>query len=469
MGRPHARTFDRYDRREIWQKDKDHYVHPWPAFESAEEGCLVIAESEGAYVYDADGRRYLDGIAGMWCVNVGYANEEMVAAIADQARRLAYYSPFTDTTTAPAALLAAKLAETAPGSLNRVFFSTGGSTANDTAVRIIHFYNHRRGKPEKKHIITLADAYHGSTFLTISLDGKEDDRSAFHYIDDIVHRISSPNRYRRPAGTTLEEFNDLLIEELEAKILEIGPENVACLFAEPILGSGGVIVPPPGYHRRALEVCHKYDVLYVADEVVTAFGRLGHIFASQDVFDVTPDVITCAKGLTSGYAPLGATLFTEEIYEIVSLPDASAPFSHGFTYSGHPVSCAAALKSIEILEHDKILQNVLEVGPYFEKQLASLLELPLVGDVRGSHFMMCIENVADRQTKELIALEADVGKRIANACEARGLMVRPIGHLNVLSPPLILDRNQVDFCVDVLRESILATADGLTREGYLRE
>jgi putrescine aminotransferase len=467
MGRPHARTFDRYNSRELWQKDKDHYVHPWPAFESADEGCLVITESDGAYVYDADGRRYLDGIAGMWCVNVGYANEKMVQAIADQARRLAYYSPFTDTTTAPATLLAEKLAVSAPGSLNRVFFSTGGSTANDTAIRFIHYYNHRRGKPEKKHIITLTDAYHGSTFLTISLDGKADDRSAFHYIDDIVHRISSPNRYRRPAGTTLEEFCDLLIEELEAKILEVGPENVACFFAEPILGSGGVIVPPPGYHRRALEVCHKYDVLYVADEVVTGFGRLGHLFASNDVFEMTPDVITCAKGLTSGYAPLGATLFSEEIYEVLSVPDASAPLSHGFTYSGHPVSCAAALKSIEILEEDGVLQNVRDVGPYFEKQLANLLDLPLVGDVRGNHFMMCIENVADKQTKELISLEADVGKRIANACEARGLMVRPIGHLNVLSPPLILNRDQVDFCVDVLRESILATTDELVREGYL--
>jgi adenosylmethionine-8-amino-7-oxononanoate aminotransferase len=182
---------------------------------------------------------------------------------------------------------------------------------------------------------------------------------------------------------------------------------------------------------------------------------------------MTPDVITCAKGLTSGYAPLGATLFSEEIYEVLSVPDASAPLSHGFTYSGHPVSCAAALKSIEILEEDGVLQNVRDVGPYFEKQLANLLDLPLVGDVRGNHFMMCIENVADKQTKELISLEADVGKRIANACEARGLMVRPIGHLNVLSPPLILNRDQVDFCVDVLRESILATTDELVREGYL--
>jgi adenosylmethionine-8-amino-7-oxononanoate aminotransferase len=469
MERPKPRSFERYDTQAIQQKDKNHFIHPWAEFGAADkEGRLAIAESAGAYVYDSDGNRYLDGIAGMWCVNVGYANEEMVRAIAEQARRLAYYSPFCDTTTPPGAELAARLAELAPGSLNRVFFSTGGSTANDTAVRLIHYYYHRKGKPEKKHVVCLRDAYHGSTFLTMSLDGKQDDRSAFHYVDDIVHRVSSPNRYRRPAGTTLEEFCDLLIRELEAKILEIGRERVACFIAEPVLGAGGVIVPPPGYHRRAFEVCRKYDVLYVSDEVVTAFGRLGHMFASQDVFDVTPDVISCAKGLTSGYVPLGATLFSEEIYETLSVPDATKPLSHGFTYSGHPVSCVAALKSIEILERDGILENVREVGPYFEKQLASLLDLPLVGDVRGSHFMMCVENVADKQTKELLPEVANVGERIADQCEERGLLVRPIGHLNVLSPPLILDRDEVDFCVEVLKESILATADELAREGFWR-
>jgi putrescine---pyruvate transaminase len=465
MGRPNASSFARYDTQDLWKKDKDHFIHPWHAFEAPDDGCLVIAESDGAYVYDADGKRYLDGIAGMWCVNIGYANEEMVQAIAGQARKLAYYSPFVDTTTPPGAELAAKLAELAPGSLNRVFFATGGSTANDTAVRFIHYYNHRRGKPEKAHIICLEEAYHGSTFLTMSLDGKKSDRSAFRYVDDIVHRVSCPNRYRRPEGTSLEEFGDLLIAELEAKIVEIGPERVACFLLEPIQGAGGVNVPPPGYHQRAFEVCRKYDVLYVADEVVTAFGRLGHYFASESVFGVKPDVITCAKGLTSGYAPLGATLISEEMFQTLSVPDLELPLSHGFTYSGHPVSCAAALKSIEILERDGILQNVREVGPYFEKKLASLLELPMVGDVRGSHFMMCVENVANKATKAMIPIEENVGKRISDACEARGLIVRPIDHLNVLSPPLILTKDQADFCVDVLRESILETADALVREG----
>ena len=322
---------------------------------------------------------------------------------------------------------------------------------------------------EGDNIISLEDAYHGSTFLSISLDGKKDDRSAFHYVDDIVHRISSPNRYRRPAGTTLEEFCDQLVAEFEAKIIELGPENVAAFFAEPIMGSGGVIEQPPGYHKRMQAVCRRHEMLYVSDEVVTGFGRLGHYFASEAVFDIVPDVISCAKGLTSGYAPLGATLFSDEIYDVVSVPSATAPLSHGFTYSGHPVSCAAALTSIRILEHDGILQNVRDVGPYFEKKLASLLDLPLVGDVRGSHFMMCIENVANKQTKELLSYEANVGQRIADECEKRGLMVRPVGHLNILSPPLILTREQVDFCVDVLRESIMATADGLTREGLWRD
>jgi adenosylmethionine-8-amino-7-oxononanoate aminotransferase len=261
---------------------------------------------------------------------------------------------------------------------------------------------------------------------------------------------------------TVEEFCDQKVADLEDKILELGPENVACFVAEPIMGAGGVIVPPSGYHRRTWEVCQKYGVLYISDEVVTAFGRLGEMFASESVFDVTPDVIICAKGITSGYLPLGATLFSDEIYEVISVPQAEgAMFTHGLTYSGHPVCCAAGLKNIEIMEREDICGHVREVGPYLEAQLATLLDLPIVGDVRGKNFMMCVENVANQETKELLPAEVKIGKRIAEHCQNRGLMVRPLAHLNILSPPLILSREQIDTVVDTLRESIIATMDDL--------
>ncbi len=458
------------DAHALWRKDHDHLIHPFTHFPTFEkEGALVIDRGEGAYVFDAQGRRYLDGIAGIWCVNIGHGNEEIAARIGDQAKRLAFFNTFVDTTNPPAAELAAELARLAPSHLNRVFFDTGGSAANDTAVRVIHFYFNRLGKPKKKKLISRIDAYHGSSYLTMALTGKFDDHHGFDLPEDLVHYVSCPNPYRREEGVTPEAYCDQLVVELEEKILEVGPENVAAFFAEPIMGAGGVIVPPPGYQRRTAEVCRRHDVLYVSDEVVTAFGRLGHMFSSESVFGIEPDVITSAKGLTSGYAPLGASLFSDEIYDVISRPGSDMDwFNHGFTYSGHAVCCAAALANIEIMEREGICEHVREVGPYFEKRLASLEDLPLVGDVRGSHFMLCVESVADKRTKELLPASVAIGKRIADHCELRGLIVRPIGHLNVISPPLILSRDQIDELVDILGESIRATADDLVREGLWR-
>jgi adenosylmethionine-8-amino-7-oxononanoate aminotransferase len=463
-------TKHHYDTEALWRQDVDHYIHPWTDFSTfKEEGSLIMAESEGAYVIDSEGNRYIDGIGGLWCVNIGYANEEMAQAIAEQVRRITYYSTFTHLTTPPAAELASKLAELTPGKLNHVFYGTGGSMSNDTAIRIIHFYFNRLGKRNKKKIISRTDGYHGSTYLAMTLTGIEFDHQGFDLVPDLVHHIPAPNPYRRPDGMSLEAFCDEKVADLENKILELGPENVACFIAEPIMGAGGVIVPPPGYHRRTREVCDRYEVLYISDEVVTGFGRLGHFFASESVFDFVPDIITCAKGISSGYVPLSATLLSEAMYDVISVPQSEgAMFTHGFTYSGHPISCAAGLKNIEIMERDDICGYVRDVGPYLEEQLASLLEHPIVGDVRGSHFMMCIENVADKETKALLPAEAAIGNRIAAHCQSRGVIVRPIAHLNVLSPPLILTRQQIDTVVEVLHDSIRATQDDLIREGIWR-
>ena len=463
-------TDEQYDTGTLWKQDRDHYIHPWTDFSTfKQEGSLVMAESEGAYVYDSDGNRYLDGIGGLWCVNIGYGNEEMAQAIAEQVRRIPYYSTFTHLTTPPAAELAAKLAELTPGNLNHVFYGTGGSMSNDTAIRIIHFYFNRLGRKKKKKIISRIDGYHGSTYLAMSMTGVKFDHQGFDLAPDLVHHIPSPNTYRRPDGMSEDEFCREKAADLENKILELGAENVACFIAEPIMGAGGVIVPPKGYHRLTREICDKYEVLYISDEVVTGFGRLGHFFASEAVFNFEPDVITCAKGISSGYLPLSATLLSQDIYEVISVPQAEgALFTHGFTYSGHPVACAAGLKNVQIMERDDICGHVREMGPYFEEQLQTLREYPIVGDVRGSHFMMCIENVADRETKALLPDEAEIGNRIARHCQNRGVIVRPLAHLNVLSPPLILNREQIDTMVEVLHESIRETMNELTREGLLQ-
>jgi adenosylmethionine-8-amino-7-oxononanoate aminotransferase len=453
----------------IRQLDFAHHLHPFTDFASfAADELQVIASAEGAYVIDSDGNRYLDGLGGLWCVNIGHGRAEMADAIAQQARKLDYYSTFVAQTSAPPAQLAAKLASLAPAPFNHVFFGTSGSDANDTAVRLIHFYFNRLGKRSKKKLITRHDGYHGTSFLAMSLTGIAYDHIGFDLVaGDLIHRVSSPSLYRRPEGLTEAEFLDTLAQEFERKILELGPDNVAAFFAEPIMGAGGVLVAPSGYHRRMLDICRKYDVLYVSDEVVTAFGRLGHFFASENAFGIVPDIITCAKGITSGYVPLSATLVSDKIYEVIKVPQApGAMFTHGYTYSGHPVCCAAALKNIEIMEREDLCGHIRNVGPYFERRLKELLDLPIVGDVRGSHFMLCVESVANKHTKELFAPEVGVGKRIATAAQKRGLLVRPIGHLNILSPPLILQTADIDMLVDTLRAAVKEVADGLTREGH---
>ena len=465
---PRANT--QYDSKEIWRKDKEHHLHPWTDFSTfREKGSLILADAEGAYVSDAEGNQYLDGIAGLWCVNVGYGRREIAQAMAEQAEKMVYYSSFGHHTSIPAAELAHKLASLAPGNLNHIQFGTGGSMANDTAIRMIHFYFNRLGKYSKKKIITRHDGYHGSTYLAMSMTGVAFDHQGFDIIEDgLIQRISAPNTYRRPEGMSESEFCDALVKEFEDKINELGAENVAAFIAEPIMGAGGVIVAPDGYHVKMKKVCEQNEILYVADEVVTAFGRLGHFFASEDVFNMVPDIITSAKGLSSAYAPLSATILSDAFYDVISVPQADgAMLTHGFTYSGHPVCCAAALKNIEIIEREDLCGHIREVGPYLEQQLATLNDLDIVGDVRGSHFMMCVENVANKETKELLAPEVQVGNRIADACEKRGVLVRPIAHLNVLSPPLVLNTDQIDTLVSTLRESIEEVTGDLSKQGVL--
>jgi adenosylmethionine-8-amino-7-oxononanoate aminotransferase len=460
---------NRFNAQDLWQKDHDHFLHPWTHFDSfKKEGSLVIVEGEGCYITDVNGKRYLDGLGGMWCVNIGYGRNEMADAIAEQARQLAYANAFVDMTNAPAAELAAKLASLAPGALNHVAFSTCGSTANDTAIRLAHFYHARRGQSSRQHIISRLNSYHGSTYLTISVGNRSGDRTPnFHYIGDFIHHLSAPYPYRRPEGLSEDQFTDHLVEEFKAKIVELGPDNIAAFIAEPIQGSGGVVTPPRGYLKRMWEVAKENGILFIADEVVTAFGRLGHWFAARDVFGIEPDMIVSAKGLTSGYLPLGVTIYSDAVHEAISRPGPDVWFAHGFTYSGHPVCCAAALKNIEIIEREDLLVHARKVGDHFERRLKELEALRLVGEVRGMRLMMCVEFVADKATKAHLPDEINISKRISNLCEERGLLVRPMGHLDVMSPPLTLSIKEADFLVDTLRGAIEEVTHDLVKGGLL--
>jgi len=455
---------------EIIDKDNRHTLHPWADLaNAATEGDLVITKGSGCHVYDSDGNKYLDGIAGMWCVNVGYGNREMADAIARQAEKLVYYTPFGAMTNPLSAELAKVLADLTPGDLNRVQFTTGGSGAVESAIRFVHFYFKALGKPEKKHVISRTESYHGSSYLAASLSGKEVDRTYFHYMSDIVHHVSGPNPYRREEHLSLSEYCRQLIDEFEQKILEIGPDRVACFIAEPIMGSGGVLLPPPGYHKKMKQVCEKYEVLYILDEVVTAFGRLGHFFSAEPVWGIVPDLITCAKGVTSGYQPMGAVIISDALFDRISgenAPD-SAYFTNGFTYSGHPVACAAALKNIEIIKRDNLCAHVRDVGPYFIERLKTLEQYEIVGETRGDHLMACVEcnisgNKLAAEEKDMIAAQI-----VDEFCEKEGLIVRPYEALLILSPPLIIDRDNIDDLVAILGRSIEKATVVLKAQGLI--
>ena len=447
---------------EIHEKDKL-VLHPYENLK--DRGTYkrkLIVKSDNIYLYDEDGKRYIDGPGGMWCNNIGHGNKEIAEAIKNQIETMDYCSPFSESSER-AAELASVLSELSPGDLNTVFFTPDGSSANETALRFIMLYNNILGRPEKKHIISRDRAYHGSTYLTGSITGKDREKNNFDFESTFIHHVGSPNPYRRKDNQTVDDFCDEKVKEFEDKILEIGPNKVAAYIAEPVLASGGCIVPPKNYIKRFWEICKKHDVLYISDEVVTGFGRLGHFFCSQEEFGIIPDIITSAKGITSGYIPLGAVLISDKLMKDISKDSSS--FFHGFTYSGHPVSCAAALKNIEIIKRDKILDHVKNIAPYFHQKLKTLYSLPIVGDVRGMGLMAGIECVIDKDSKNPLILDLAIASRIDEESLKLGLIIRPIYHICVLSPALIITKEQIDDLVDKLHQAISNATKKLEIEG----
>ena len=448
---------DRTD--EILRQDR-HLVHSFSDLHSlSEDGArTVISAAEGAYVFNEQGDRFLDGMAGLWCVNVGHGRPEIASAVADQLNTLDYFSTFYNLTHPTAAQLSERLVQLTPDNLNSVYFANSGSVANDTAVRVLHYYYNRLGQHRKKKILSRIGAYHGSTHLAIAMTTPAY-REGWESAEELVHFLSSPCAYHHRGDISESEFCDFLIDEMVRDIEKVGAENIAAFIAEPIMGAGGVLVPPAGYHQRTAQICKDYEIKLISDEVVTAFGRLGHMFASESVFRIKPDIITTAKGLSSGYQPISATFFSDEIQQVVAAE--GNRFLHGMTYSGHPACCAAALANLDILENENVCQHVQKLGPLFESKLKELTDLDIVGDVRGSHFMMGLEFVKNKTTGEYYDEEIAVGMRVSKHAQRRGLIVRPLGAMIVLSPPLILSSAQVEEIAQTLRESIVATIDEL--------
>ena len=436
------------------QKADNVFVHPWEEIESyGGNARTVVADGEGVYVRDSRGNRLLDGPGGMWCVNVGHGSAEIAEAMREQAAALSYASAWS-LTNPPAARLAEKLSALAPGDINNVFLTTGGSTATDSALRFVMFRNNYLGRGEKKHFISRVNAYHGSTFLAASVSGKGRDKN-YQDFHPSVHFIADP---ACAPGQSPADCVRAKAEELEETILRVGADKVAAFIAEPVMGSGGVIIPPPGYMEACLQVCRRHDVVFIADETVTAFGRLGHFFSCETVFNIVPDILICAKGLTSGYAPLGAMLIADRLLESMRGARPSGIFANGYTYSGHPVACAAALKNIEIMERPGFMEHARETGAHFQKKILELAELDAVADARAIGLMGCVEC---RPPAAADSLSADyaMGERIDNYCQQAGLLVRPLINMCVMSPPLIITREQIDEMTDILRRGILHVSE----------
>ena len=429
---------------------KDHLIQPWDEIKSlGSEIRPIISSAENIYLIDANGKKLIDAPAGMWCSQVGYGRKEIAQTMSDQAMMLSYNSPWY-TTSSPAALLSKKIADFTPGDLNHIFFTSGGSTAVDSALRFVQFYQHSRGKPDKKIILARLGGYHGSTHLAAACSGDLTSKPKFNLDQEPISFLSSPNPLKLPDGVSKEGFCDFLLDELRERIKELGADNIGALIAEPVQASGGVIIPPKNYAEGMVKICRDNDILYISDEVVTAFGRCGAWFASEEVFGIEPDIITFAKGITSGYIPLGGYAVSDKLLkEVTEKSPEDSTLSNGFTYSGHPVSCAVALTNIKIFEDDKILEHVKEIIPYFAEKLNKLSEMKIVKEVRTVGMLAAVECHSSDNAAEKLGLIID------KHCVELGMIVRPIGNICVMSPPLIITKQQIDDMVDILQEGIL--------------
>ncbi|MBT7956850.1 MAG: aspartate aminotransferase family protein [Rhodospirillaceae bacterium] len=440
----------------IANRDIENFLHPYTNLAAHQEtGPMVITRGEGVYVYDEAGKKYIEGLAGLWCTALGFDNKRLVEAATKAMEQLPFYHTFGSKSHSAAVDLAERLIEMAPVPMSKVFFANSGSEANDTAVKIIWYINNARGKPEKKKIIARHKAYHGVTLMTASLTGLPNNHRDFDLPLDRVLHTDCPHYYHfGEHGETEEEFASRCAENLRKLILNEGPETIAAFFAEPVMGGGGVIPPPATYFEKIQPILKEYDILFLADEVICGFGRTGNMFGTE-TYDLNPDMISVAKALSSGYLPISALMVSDEIFQLmVAESEKIGIFGHGFTYGGHPVPCAVALETLKIYEEMDLIGHVQATAPALQDGLAKLAEHPLVGEARGVGLLGALEVVKNKETREVFEVSDGIGAYLAGRAQANGLISRAMGDTLAFAPPLIIDNYQIQEMLAVVEQSL---------------
>ena len=443
--------------------DAAHHLHPFTDFQAlAARGSRIIVRAHGVWLEDSDGHRILDGMAGLWCVNLGYGREELIDAAASQMRELPYYNNFFQSTHPPAVELAGLIAEVAPARMSRVFFTNSGSEANDTMLRVIRRYWQIEGQPGRRIVISRRNAYHGSTVAGASLGGMAPMHAQLGgAVPDIEH-VERPDWFALGGNMDREAFGLKAAGWLAARIEALGPERVAAFIAEPIQGAGGVIVPPQSYWPEVRRVCERFGVLLALDEVICGFGRLGTWFGGEH-YGLAPDLMSIAKGLSSGYLPIGGVVLGDRVAD--TLIGEGGEFHHGFTTSGHPVCAAVAAETIRIMRREGVVERVHDdIGPYFQRRLATLEEHPLVGEVRGVGLVARVALACDKARRTPFPDEGRVGTLCRDHSFDAGLVMRAVGDVMILAPPLVITRDEVDELVARARDALDRTQRDLARE-----
>ncbi len=451
---------------ELQRLDAAHHLHPFTDHGALrDKGVRIITGAEGVWLKDSEGHRILDGMAGLWCVNIGYGRHELAEAAWRQMKELPYYNTFFQTTHVPAIALSAKIAELAPGDLNHVFFASSGSEANDTNIRLVRHYWARRGQPERQVIIARRNGYHGSSMGSASLGGM----AAMHSQGGLpipgIHHIDQPYWWGEGGEMSPEEFGIARARQLEEAIRHIGPDKVGAFIAEPVQGAGGVIVPPDSYWPEIRRIVKEYGILLIADEVICGFGRTGDWFGSQG-YGIEPDIMTIAKGLSSGYQPIGGSIVSDEVAATISGDE----FFHGYTYSGHPVACAVALENLRLLEEEKIVDRVRErTAPYLKAKWESLADHPLVGEVSIRGMMASLALTPDKARRAKFASEpGTVGLICRERSFANDLVMRHVGDRMVISPPLVITEAEIDMLIDRARTALDEAMAEIEAQGLMR-
>ena len=451
---------------DLQKLDAAHHVHPFTAnADLATKGTRVITSAKGVFLRDSDGIDLLDGMAGLWCTNIGYGRNELADAAHAQMLQLPYYNTFFQTSHPPVIALSSKLAQLAPGDLNHVFYASGGSEANDTNIRLVRHYWATKGKPDKKVIISRHNAYHGSTMGGASLGGMAPMHAQGGLpIPDITF-IDQPFWYGEGGDMSPEDFGLERARQLAAKVAELGEDKVAAFIAEPVQGAGGVIIPPSTYWPEIQRICDAHDILLIADEVICGFGRTGNWFGSE-TYRIRPDIMTIAKGLSSGYAPIGGSLLSDEVADVIAN---GGDFNHGYTYSGHPVACAVAMENLRILEDEHVVEQVRDVtGPYLAQKWAQLADHPLVGEAVSVGMMASLAMTPDKAARAPFAADkGTVGLRCRDRCFANGLIMRHVGDRMIIAPPIVISKTEIDQLVERASRALDETYAGLKQDGMM--